>query len=670
VFAHGWLTRKALLTTCVLAVALLLPASSPGALARLNTGAAATGTTTSDPNVAYPDAGLNAMFTNYADDSSQGSHWTGGDGTVSVQLPDGRDAWFFSDTFLGTVNSDGSRSWSTPFIHNDIVVQQGAVSSPTLTTLTGTTDGSQTSLVGAPANGYRQVDSAWVDSAANRVYAFYTDYSNPGADGLDGTATATSIATFSLPDLTFQGLTTLPVQAGTLWGSAVLDKSDYTYIYGNGQNSLYVARAPHGEVIASGSNPAADWTYWTGSGWSSNETDAMPVLEGLAGLSITQVGMQYVLAAFDTITAFDANIVAYASATPYGPFGGKTYLYSAPPLNCNCYSYYPQFHQEFAAPGELVLSYNSNSVTTSDSYSDASIYRPTFIDVPWPHTASASAAGPPTGLTATSDGLGVHLSWTAPTTSPTAAYIYAQDMTKGDSYPSRVGMTTGTEATFDNLINGDTYQFTVTSCDGTAESAPSAPVTAVPQVAPPAQAPSNVSATAGHHGTVTVSWSSVPNASWYVVSDQDDTAGATVFSLSGLSTARTSGVVSGLTVGHTYDFEVAAATAGGTGPYSSPATATSYEPPPAPTGLTATANGDGTIDLSWNAIPGCWYFVQTSSDGGQTWSPAINNSAIPTMTNSYQAEYLSVGTTYEFRVSATDSGGAGPASAVVSATER
>ena len=38
-----------------------------------------------------------------------GPGWTGGDGTYSVGLPDGRTAWSFGDTFLGTIAPDGSR---------------------------------------------------------------------------------------------------------------------------------------------------------------------------------------------------------------------------------------------------------------------------------------------------------------------------------------------------------------------------------------------------------------------------------------------------------------------------------------------------------------------------------------------------------------------------------
>src|SRR5688572_17696434 len=64
-------------------------------------------------------ATLNAMWTAYGD---AGGHWTGGDSTVSVPLPDGRVAWLFSDTFLGTVNADHSRPANTPMVSNTLVV--------------------------------------------------------------------------------------------------------------------------------------------------------------------------------------------------------------------------------------------------------------------------------------------------------------------------------------------------------------------------------------------------------------------------------------------------------------------------------------------------------------------------------------------------------------------
>jgi hypothetical protein len=67
-----------------------------------------------------PAGDLDALWNAYGD---QGGHWTGGDRTASVPLPDGRTAWLFSDTFLGSVNSDHSRPADSPMVHNTLVVQ-------------------------------------------------------------------------------------------------------------------------------------------------------------------------------------------------------------------------------------------------------------------------------------------------------------------------------------------------------------------------------------------------------------------------------------------------------------------------------------------------------------------------------------------------------------------
>jgi hypothetical protein len=229
-----------------------------------------------------PDDNLNKMWNTYG---NQGGHWTGGDATISTSLPDGRDAWLFSDTFLGTVNPDGSRPSDTPLVvHNSMVVQQGAPGGAVLTTLTGGTASDPASLVGAGAQtggilGY-QANSEFV--IGNVLYAFYMAYASGPNGPLSATPQYVVLAQFSLPGLTLQSTTQLPLDATKLWGMAVVQSGGYVYVYGNGNDDLYVARAP-------ASDPAQNWEFWTGSAWSTNESAAGIVLNGVAGLSIAQV---------------------------------------------------------------------------------------------------------------------------------------------------------------------------------------------------------------------------------------------------------------------------------------------------------------------------------------------------------------------------------------------
>ncbi|MFI6096594.1 hypothetical protein ACIA8G_13620 [Lentzea sp. NPDC051213] len=149
---------------------------------------------------APPAADLNAMFNAYG---NQGGHWTGGDSTVSVPLPDGRTAWLFSDTFLGTVNPDFSRPRTAPFIRNSIVVQQG---NQLVQTVHGGTAQNPTTLVtGSNPDEFHWVGAAMVQG--NALKALYGRYKNAGSGPLGFQRVGTTLVAFALPGLTVASVT-------------------------------------------------------------------------------------------------------------------------------------------------------------------------------------------------------------------------------------------------------------------------------------------------------------------------------------------------------------------------------------------------------------------------------------------------------------------------------
>ena len=95
------------------------------------------------------------------------------------------------------------------------------------------------------------------------------------------------------------------------------------------------------------------------------------------------------------------------------------------------------------------------------------------------------------------------------------------------------------------------------------------------------------------------------------------------------------------------------------------------QPPGAPTGLTATANGQTQIDLSWNApasnggaaITG--YRIEVSTDGSSWSDLAASTGSTDTR---YSHTGLTAGIARHYRVSAINSAGTGPASNVATAT--
>ena len=152
------------------------------------------------------------------------------------------------------------------------------------------------------------------------------------------------------------------------------------------------------------------------------------------------------------------------------------------------------------------------------------------------------------------------------------------------------------------------------------------------------------------------------DANWTVVQDAWTDSGALSYELTGLDS------------GVHYDVQVRAVNTGGDGPWSAVATGTtiaSVTTPGAPGNLTATANGQTRIDLSWSApsddggaaIAG--YRIEVSTDGS-AWSDLVVNTR--STSTSYSHTGLTAGSTRHYRVSASNSAGTGTASNVASAT--
>ncbi|HEY2363593.1 MAG TPA: fibronectin type III domain-containing protein [Candidatus Angelobacter sp.] len=189
----------------------------------------------------------------------------------------------------------------------------------------------------------------------------------------------------------------------------------------------------------------------------------------------------------------------------------------------------------------------------------------------------------------------------------------------------------------------------------------------LPQGVPPALpgAPTNVTATAGN-AQATVSWTAAPDGQTitsFTVHNSFASNGVLVPDVivgpnPGTTVVPTSVVITGLTNGVTYQFEVAATDSVGTGPFSAPSNSvTPFAPtaPSAPTNVSATA-GDTSAQVAWtasasnggSAITG--YTVTARVNGAPS---GITASACATCTGA-NVTGLTNGTTYTFTVHATN----------------
>jgi hypothetical protein len=381
-------TRRSVAVALSLVLAGTAAATLPPAPAGAAGPTVCTGVTAPTVSSVASDTTLNTMFTNYG---NSGNGWTGADSTWSAQLPDGRDLFMFSDTFLEPITPP-TRPTSAALINNSFVPDNGG----TLSTIQGGTSSSPLAVIRPATSGHW----FWLGSGTvlgGILQVPVTEWERTGTGAFDIAWVGNSLAKFSLSNLgTPSSITALPSSAGIEWGSWVRHDTSYTYIYGvedlGANKYLHIARV-------SGTDLAGTWSYYVGgdptlaASWSSTESASVRVLDGVANeYSVHKLtsGL-YMLTTMDTTAAFSAQLEAYFSCTPTGPFVDETLLYTTPESgpygsygNGNVYTYNAHVHVELSTSSKLVISYNVNSLDATvggDVYRDVSIYRPRFIDV-------------------------------------------------------------------------------------------------------------------------------------------------------------------------------------------------------------------------------------------------------------------------------------------------
>ena len=324
---------------------------------------------------------LTSQFMTYG---NTGGARTGGDSTFSLPLGDGSTGWFFSDTFLGTVNPDGSRPKDSPFVNNSVVVQDRHGG---MTTITGGTTADPAGIIPPEPDGRWYWIGDPTPGPDGTVQVPLLQFARTGTGQWDFAWTANRLATLDGDTLQLESIVDRPSATGINWGSWTLEEGDSTYIYGiadpGGVRSAYVARAQ-------GAGIAGDWTYWNGTGWSTQETDAVPVVPYVANeFSVAPYRDGYLLVTQDTSELFSTRIVARTSCSPVGPFTDPVELYRTPETglfgsygDADVFTYNAHEHPNLRTGNRILVSYNVNTFdNVGDVYDDASIYRPRFIDV-------------------------------------------------------------------------------------------------------------------------------------------------------------------------------------------------------------------------------------------------------------------------------------------------
>ncbi|KKD08233.1 DUF4185 domain-containing protein [Streptomyces sp. WM6386] len=357
------------------------------------------------------DNRLTGEFARYGDDATRADDWTGGDGTHSVRLPDGRVLWLFSDTYLGQVyappnpvgESFAWRDTTAPLVRNSAVLMREDRLEATL----------PAPLFPDPApDQWRWPVAARVEprepgSHEQVVRVLLWVRTAGAAPWIYGTPTATEVATLSLPDLRVESITKVfdqqlvpDASRRVLFGTTLIKEDGWTYVFGgdDGQaasrpvSSAYVARVPEGRL----GEPSA-WQYWNGSTWDPGAHPA-PVLgnerkrTGVgSAYSVVRKDGTYVLFTMAAGTAGLTTVTSYWACSPTGPWHGPTRNFGAALPDGEVAAYNPQVHSAVSdsasgagsGGGRLVLSYDVNwlepAAAAAQLNRNVSLYRPRFV---------------------------------------------------------------------------------------------------------------------------------------------------------------------------------------------------------------------------------------------------------------------------------------------------
>lgn len=317
--------------------------------------------------------------------------WTGADSTISVKLPNGDSAFFFSDSFIGESpalpgdgrvyrNENGLRMripncippicGSKPehihYVFNSIVVR--SKDGKTLRTLVGEKDrnGYSTAFF-KPKN---KKNMFWLGDAfikevdgKKKVWVFLNewDVSRPFDKDFRINFEGQSIAQLDADSLKLEKIVSLRnlVDEG-VWGIAAwLDKSETDetlYIWGmrntteikvknpaaidivNRYKKLYVARTKKIKSIKDVANEK-DWRAWDGRKWGKlkNAKSIIPDKDSISDeLSIKRLNINgkptFVMVSFDTSTGYGTwrDLYLYSACSPQGPFNNRKFFYRTP----------------------------------------------------------------------------------------------------------------------------------------------------------------------------------------------------------------------------------------------------------------------------------------------------------------------------------------------------
>ena len=317
-----------------------------------------------------------------------GGNVTGADGSISIDLKDGRSMFMWGDSFFGDV-VDGIRQEPIAFMMGNVftVIDQDY---KIKNYYKGTPQAPRSYIEPEPQG--KDPNWYWPGHGFVRdgiLYLFMSQFHKHG----EGTFAFEydKCDYFTLDSKTLEVLTKTNFPApninGVHYGHAVLDEGNYIYIYGTLADNSAMTAEIHAARCKLENKELKDFEYWDGKEWSSDpkktaklEGTNHPVAEQF---NVVKLKDKYILVAQDRYTM--KNIYSYVSDNPIGPFRNEKLLLTVNEPNYDkdqMMTYNTMVHPQYIKNDKVLMCYNVNTNDLKKVFTHASLYRPRFFWVP------------------------------------------------------------------------------------------------------------------------------------------------------------------------------------------------------------------------------------------------------------------------------------------------
>lgn len=313
---------------------------------------------------------------------------TGADGSISIDLKDGRSLFMWGDSFFGDV-VDNKRGKDAKLVMGNIftiINKKGEIQ----TLMNGDKANPASYITADPIGDFPTwywPGHGFVEDGILHLFMSKFHKTSPDMFGF----VYDCCDYFRLDVKTMRVLDKTSFEAATLngvhYGHAVLPHKDGVYIYGTiataqGVADMHVAKA----VLTDGK--LGRFEYWDGASWQTDPKKSAK-LEGITQSISEQFN---VVALHDKIALITQDrlknvkdIYSFTADAPQGPFGNEKLIYTVNEDNYakdSMMTYNTMVHPQYIRQDKVLMCYNVNTYSFPKLFENASSYKPRFLWVP------------------------------------------------------------------------------------------------------------------------------------------------------------------------------------------------------------------------------------------------------------------------------------------------